>query len=65
MKTSKRKKGLNSFFFVGNQSYIGSSKNQETAQSEPLKDQGKNITVDISVETPKNKDVKTPINQTK
>ena len=30
-------------------------------QSEPSKDQSKNITVDISVETPKTKDVKTPL----
>ena len=61
MKTSKQKKGLDSFFLVGDQSYIDSSNNQDTAQSEPLKDHKKDITVDISVETPKTKDVRTPI----
>ena len=61
MKTSKQtKKGLDSFFLVGDQSYIDSSNNQDTTQSDPLKDQRKDITVDISV-TPKTKDVKTPI----
>ena len=40
---------------------MDSSNNQDNAQSEPLKDQGKYITVHMSVETPKTKDVKTPI----
>ena len=52
---------MDSFFLVGDQSYIDSSSNQDTAQSEPLKNQRKDITVDISVETPETKDVKTPI----
>ena len=55
------KKGLDSFFLVGDQSYIDNSCNQHTDQSEPSKDQRKNIAVDISVETPKTKDTKTPI----
>ena len=55
------KKGLDSFFLVGDQSYIDNSCNQHTDQSEPSKDQRKNIAVDISVETPKTKDAKTPI----
>ena len=55
------KKGLDSFFLVGDQSYIDNSCNQHTDQSEPSKDQRKNIAVDISVEIPKTKDAKTPI----
>ena len=46
---------------MGDQSYIDNSCDQDTDQSEPSKDQKKNITVDISVETPKTKDAKTPI----
>ena len=52
----QKKKGLNSFFLVGDQSYTGSSSNKDTAQSEPLKNQRKDRTVDISVETSKTKD---------
>ena len=59
------KKGLDYFFLVGDQSYIDNSCNQDTDQPEPSKDQRKNITVDISVETPKTKDAKTPINPDK
>ena len=55
------KKGLDLFFLVGNQSYVDHSCNQDTDQSEPLKDQRKNIAVDISVETPRAKDAKTPV----
>ena len=56
---------MDSFFLVGDKSYIDSSNNQDTAQSDSLKDQGKDITVEISVQTPKAKDVKTPIKQGK
>ena len=52
---------MDSYFLVGDQSNVDSSNDQDTCQSEPLKDQGKDITVDISVETPKTKDVRTPI----
>ena len=45
------KKGLDLFFLVGDQSYVDHSCNQDADQSEPLKDQRKNIAVDISVET--------------
>ena len=55
------KKGLDLFFLVGDQSYIGNSVNQDTDQSEPSKDKRRNITVNISVETCKTKDAKTPI----
>ena len=55
------KKGLDLFFLVGDQSYVDHSCNQDTDQSEPLKDQRKNIAVDISVETPRAKDAKTPV----
>ena len=53
IENKQTKKGLDSFFLVGDHSYIDSSNNQNIAQSESLKDQGKDITVDISVETPK------------
>ena len=56
IENKQTKKGLDSFFLVGDYSYINSSNNQNIAQSEPLKDQGKDMTVDISVETPKTKD---------
>ena len=52
---------MDSSFLVGDQSCIDNSCNQDTDQSEPSKDQRKNITVDISVETTKTKDPKTPI----
>ena len=39
------KKGLDSFFLVGDHSYIDSSNNQNTVQYELLKDQGKDMTV--------------------
>ena len=61
IQNKQTKKGLDSFFPVGDQSYIDSSSNQDTDQSKPSKDQRKNITVDISVETPKTKDAITPI----
>ena len=52
---------MDSFFLVGDQSYVDNSCNQDTDQSGLSKDQRKNITVDISVETPKTKDAITPI----
>ena len=61
IENKQTKKGLDSFFLVGDQSFIENSCNQDTDQSEPSKDQRKNITVDISVETPKTKDAKTLI----
>ena len=65
IENKQTKKYLDSFFLVGDYSYIDSSNNQNIAQSEPLKDQGKDMTVDILVETPKTKDVKTPIKPNK
>ena len=65
IENKQTKKGLDSFFLVGDQSYIDNSCNQVTDQSEPSNDQRKNITVDISVETPKTKDAKNPINPDK
>ena len=56
---------MDSFFLVGDQSYVDNSCNQDTDQSGLSKDQRKNITVDISVETPKTKDAITPINPDK
>ena len=61
IENKQTKKGLDSFFLVGDQSFIENSCNQDTDQSESSKDQRKNITVDISVETPKTKDAKTLI----
>ena len=61
IENKQTKKGLDSFFLVGDQSYIDNSCNQHTDQSEPSKDQRKNIAVDILVETAKTKDAKTPI----
>ena len=61
IENKQMKKGLDSFFLVGDHSYIDSSNNQNTVQYELLKDQGKDMTVDISVETPKTKNVKTLI----
>ena len=61
IENKQTKKGLDSFFLVGDQSYIDHSSNQDTDQCEPLKDQRKNIAVDISVETPRAKDAKTPV----
>ena len=55
------KNGWNSCFLVGDQLNIHRRNDQGTAYSEPLKDQGKDVTVDISVDTPKTKDVKNPI----
>ena len=53
-------------FLVGDQLYIDSNNNQDTAPSEPLIDQRKDITVDISVETLRlNKYVKTPVKPNK
>ena len=52
---------MDSFFLVGDQSYLDNSCNQDTDQSGLSKDQRKNITVDISVETPKTKDAKSSI----
>ena len=52
---------MDSFFLVGDQSYVDNSCNQDTDQSGLSKDQRKNITVDISVETPKIKDAKSSI----
>ena len=52
---------MDSFFLAEDQSYIDISNNQDTAQSEPLKDQRKDKTVDISKETSKAIDVKTPL----
>ena len=63
IENKQTKKGLD--FLAGDKSYIDSSNNQDNSQSEPLKDQRKDITVDISVETPKTKDVKTPIKRDK
>ena len=51
IENKQTKKGLDSFFLVGDRSYIDHSSNQDTDQCEPLKDQRKNIAVDISVET--------------
>ena len=51
IENKQTKKGLDSIFLVGDQSYIDHSSNQDTDQCEPLKDQRKNIAVDISVET--------------
>ena len=61
IENKQTKKGLDSFFLAGDQSYIDNSCNQHTDQSEPSKDQRKNIAVDILVETAKTKDAKTPI----
>ena len=55
------KNGWNSCFLVGDQLNVHRRNDQGTAYSEPLKDQGKDVTVNISVETPKTKDVKNPI----
>ena len=63
--TSKQKKVWTHFFLVGDQSYIANSCNQDTDQSEPSKDQRKNVTVDISVESPKTKNAKTSIKRDK
>ena len=49
----KIEKKLDSFFLVGDKSNVDSRNDQDTAHSELLKDQGKYITVDISVETPR------------
>ena len=51
IENKQTKKGLDSIFLVGDQSYIDHSSNQDTDQCESLKDQRKNIAVDISVET--------------
>ena len=61
IENKQTKKALDSFFLAGDQSYIDNSCNQHTDQSEPSKDQRKNIAVDILVETAKTKDAKTPI----
>ena len=52
---------MDSFFIVADQPCIDRCNNQDTAQSEPLKDQRKYITINILVKTPKTKNVKTPI----
>ena len=65
IENKQTKKILDSFFLAEDQSYTDISNNQDTAQSEPLKDQRKDITVDISVETSKTIDVKTPLKPNK
>ena len=54
-------KGLDSFFLVGDQSDVDTSNDQDTAHSEHLKDQGMDITKDISVGALKAKCVRAPI----
>ena len=61
IENKQTKKGLDSFFLVGDQSYIDNSCNQDTDQSELSKGQRKNTTV----KTPKTKDAKTPIQSEK
>ena len=52
---------MDSFFILGDELDVDSRNDQGTAHSEPLKDQGEDIIVDNSVETPTTKDVRTPI----
>ena len=61
IENKQTKKGLNAFFLVSGQSNIDSSDSQDTAHYEPLKDQERDITVDILEENPKTKDAKAPI----
>ena len=46
IENKQTKKGLDSFFLVGDQSYIDNSCNQDTDQSELSKSERKNITVE-------------------
>ena len=54
------KKGMDSFFVVSDQLYVEDEKEHETVNFESLKDKEKDIQVDISVQAPKSKNLKTP-----
>ena len=54
------KKRMHSFFVESNQLCVEDEKEYETVNSESLKGKEKDIHVDILVETPKSKNVKTP-----
>ena len=54
------KKGMDSLFVASDQLYVEDEKEYETVNFESLKDKEKDIQVDISVETPKLKNLKTP-----
>ena len=51
---------MDSFFIVSDQLCVEDEKEYETINFESVKDKEKDIQVDISVETPKSKNLKTP-----
>ena len=51
---------MNSFFVVSDQLCVEDEMEYESVNFESLKDNEKDIQVDISVETPKSKNLKTP-----
>ena len=60
MENKPTKKRMQSFFVESNQLCVEDEKEYETVNSESLKGKEKDIHVDILVETPKSKNVKTP-----
>ena len=61
IKSKQIGKGLDSFFLVGDQSDVDTSNDLDTAHSEHLKDQGMDITMDISVGALKTKCIRAQI----
>ena len=59
MKTNQQKKVWTPFLVVSDQLCVEDEKEYETVNFESLKDKEKDIQVDISVETPKSKNLET------
>ena len=60
LKRNQQKKGMDSFFVISDQLFVEDEKEYETVKFESLKGKEKDIQVDISAETPKSKNIKTP-----